>query len=351
MSSPNSPLSLHQMEDWIMKSLNWTEDMYSFISNENEEANENETPCNDAFPSIGGHYKRVHGYVALCVCLFGALANTINLLILTRKEMRSPINLILSALALVDVLVMIEYIPFALLVYILYPAHSQSTPDKHFSYGWALLVFFHSHFTQILHTMSIQLTLTMAIWRYAVLKFTNRLQLAAFCTFRRCYLAIAASFICPLILCIPNYLTFTIRYHHTWTFEFRPSAPADLLIPPYFLHNEARERDTLVNFCKILSPRDLDLISCMEAIRENQNYVVDLSPLAEAHGGVLHVIHFWTFSVIVKLLPCVVLTFFIVYLLHVSQRHIFFTQFPLHSFFPVSLSADTKLNGSFPGLG
>jgi len=51
---------------------------------------------------------------------------------------------------------------------------------------------------------------------------------------------------------------------------------------------------------------------------EKEDYVVDLSDLARAHGGTLHVIHFWTFSVIVKLLPCCILTFFMVYLVHVS---------------------------------
>jgi hypothetical protein len=35
---------------------------------------------------------------------------------------------------------------------------------------------------------------------------------------------------------------------------------------------------------------------------------------------VLHTIHFWTFSVLIKLIPCVVLTFFMGWMVNVSKR-------------------------------
>lgn len=37
-------------------------------------------------------------------------------------------------------------------------------------YSWALYLLFHSHFTQILHTASILLTLSLAVWRYIAIK-------------------------------------------------------------------------------------------------------------------------------------------------------------------------------------
>jgi len=57
---------------------------------------------------------------------------------------------------------------------------------------------------------------------------------------------------------------------------------------------------------------------CIEAIRERDNYFVDLSDLAKAKNGLLHAVHFWTFSVVVKLFPCFILTFFMGYLIKVS---------------------------------
>ena len=44
----------------------------------------------------------------------------INILVLTHKDMRSnPINLILTGIAVADMMVMVEYIPFAIHMYLL----------------------------------------------------------------------------------------------------------------------------------------------------------------------------------------------------------------------------------------
>jgi len=43
-------------------------------------------------------YRNYHGYVAIAVCILGIVANSANIVVLTRPSMRSPINYILSAL-------------------------------------------------------------------------------------------------------------------------------------------------------------------------------------------------------------------------------------------------------------
>lgn len=112
--------------------------------------------CNDEDPnyisSIATGYKNIHGYFALIVCVFGAVANLLIMMVLRRREMASPVNLMLFALALADLLIMVEYIPFAIHMYIM-----NLTIEERYSYPAALFVFFHVHFTQILHTISIQL--------------------------------------------------------------------------------------------------------------------------------------------------------------------------------------------------
>lgn len=46
--------------------------------------------------------------------MFGTFANILNIVVLTRKDMaNAPINKILKWLAVTDMFVMIEYIPFA----------------------------------------------------------------------------------------------------------------------------------------------------------------------------------------------------------------------------------------------
>ena len=65
-------------------------------------------------------YLPLHGYLALVVCILGTFFNLINILVLTHKDMRSiPINLILTGIAVADCLVMVEYIPFTIHMYLM----------------------------------------------------------------------------------------------------------------------------------------------------------------------------------------------------------------------------------------
>ncbi|XP_076165870.1 G-protein coupled receptor dmsr-1 [Ptiloglossa arizonensis] len=160
--------------------------------------------CNGTVRDLALEYKKYHSYVALIVCLFGTLANMLNIVVLTRKEMvATPINRILTGLAITDMLVMIEYIPFAIYVYIVLPKRQT------FPYGWAAFILFHMHFAQLLHTISIAITLTLAVWRYIAIRFPqyNR----AWCTAARCRMALFSSIVAPFFACAPSYLIFGIR--------------------------------------------------------------------------------------------------------------------------------------------
>ena len=54
-----------------------------------------ERMCNLEF--LAESYKPVHGYLSLVMCIFGTIANVLNIVVLTRKEMNgSPINRILT---------------------------------------------------------------------------------------------------------------------------------------------------------------------------------------------------------------------------------------------------------------
>lgn len=115
-----------------------------------------------SFEHIASVYANTyHPYCAIVVCLFGTIANTLNVIVLTRKEMAAaPINRILTALAIADCLLMVEYVPFV------YYYHLELLGKRDFPYFGAVFMLFHIHCTQILHTTSICLTLTLAIWRY-----------------------------------------------------------------------------------------------------------------------------------------------------------------------------------------
>lgn len=121
--------------------------------------------CDGVIRDLATQYKNYHGYVSLIVCSFGTFTNMLNIIVLTRQDTKTtPINRILTGLATADVLVMLEYIPFAIYKYLVLPE------CRIFPYGWAVFVLFHMHFTQLFHTISIALTLTLAVWRYIAIR-------------------------------------------------------------------------------------------------------------------------------------------------------------------------------------
>jgi len=90
---------------------------------------------------------QIHGYVSLVVCLFGSVANSLNIAVLTRREMTSPTNALLTGLAVADLLVMLEYIPYACHMYM---SQSNRPITDQFSYAWSTFVLFHSNFGQVI---------------------------------------------------------------------------------------------------------------------------------------------------------------------------------------------------------
>ena len=76
------------MEDWngiridVMNDLNATTDWIS---------------CGGILGGLHPYFQHLHGFVCLVICIFGAMANLLNIIVLTRKEMNtSPINRIFT---------------------------------------------------------------------------------------------------------------------------------------------------------------------------------------------------------------------------------------------------------------
>ena len=61
----------------------------------------------------GFYFPIHHGWlVAMLVCVLGTLFNLANIMVLTHRDMRNPVNMILTGIAVADFLNNLEYIPF-----------------------------------------------------------------------------------------------------------------------------------------------------------------------------------------------------------------------------------------------
>lgn len=149
-------------------------------------------------------FKEYHFSLIVVVCTLGTILNVLNICVLSRKQMRCPTNVILTSLAVADLLVMLEYIPFAYL--------HHTTPGYYtyyYTYTFASYIIFHAIFTQAFHFISCCITIILAVWRYVAVKFPqNNLK---WCGNKRTIVAILLTYIlCPFI-CIPLTLSIEVR--------------------------------------------------------------------------------------------------------------------------------------------
>ncbi|KAF7264598.1 hypothetical protein GWI33_022970, partial [Rhynchophorus ferrugineus] len=243
-------------DDFVEKVLTILKQKFATMGDESSWTTSNETQswfCGETIKSWTSAYADTyHAHFAITICFFGILTNSFNIIILTRKDMAAaPINRILAALAWADMFLMLEYIPFA------YYYNLEIKKNMDFPYYGAVYTLFHTHYALILHTVSICLTLTLAVWRYLAIGFIEKNHIL--CSHHRCTLAIIISFILPLFLCMPQYPALTIK-------------------------------STVVE-------------------EQNVNYTlyhVQLSDLVEKHKTLLKV-NFWLFGIFLKVLPCLIL--------------------------------------------
>ncbi|XP_054164377.1 G-protein coupled receptor dmsr-1-like [Oppia nitens] len=199
-------------------------------------------------------YRPIHGYLSLAVCVFGIIANVLNIIVLTRKNMLSATNCILTAMAVSDVCVIASYIPFAIHNFI----RTETEVEVFYAYGWALFTLFHAHFTVVCHTISIWLTVILAFWRYLAIRSPTSSK--TWCSMSRAKYAILCAYLFVPISCLPLFLSFTIS---DFALEDKP----------------------------------------------NQTFFkVDFSSIAVQNNELLQKLNFWVFSVLLKLIPCVLLT-------------------------------------------
>ncbi|GAB1866194.1 FMRFamide receptor [Camponotus japonicus] len=232
--------------------------------------------CGPGWESFYNWYMQVHGWASLLVCIFGSIANVLNIAVLTRREMQSPTNMILTGLAVADLFVMIEYIPYAIHMYL----YQRSRRDT-FTYGWGVFVLFHSHFGQVCHTISIFLTVILAVWRYIAVAHPQRNR--EWCTEKRTFLVIASTYICCPILCIPLYINTEVRPH------------VEIL----------DEQGMSINRRKFQQTAN-DTVMSLRSATNTTLYFVKLTETPMSN--ILKDVNFWIYSVVIKLIPCLALT-------------------------------------------
>lgn len=212
-------------------------------------------------------FESIHGGLSLSVCFFGSIANVLNICVLTTKEMRGPTNLVLTGLAIADLLVMLDYIPFAFHRYI---NIEERKSIEDYSYRWAVFMLFHAFFSQVFHFIACCLTVILAIWRY--LAITNPQSLRFWCEIRKTFYVIFLTyFLCPLV-CSPIFISLKISSY-----------------------NQTCDENS-----RILEEEDLPTFN--GTVNNETVYITEFI------NDTYKQVSFWLYSAVLKLVPCILLT-------------------------------------------
>ncbi|KAI8745527.1 G-protein coupled receptor [Biomphalaria glabrata] len=145
-------------------------------------------------------YRPFHAYISLVISVFGIIGNCLNVFILTRKKMISAMNILLTALAVSDGLKLIFHLTFIVLFFFVYDNALGTLVMVSYAMFYIIVAI-------VFHSASIWLTVSLAIFRYIVIKFP--LRAATLCSRYRAKVTIFLVCVLVTVICIPNSLSYS----------------------------------------------------------------------------------------------------------------------------------------------
>ena len=182
--------------------------------------------------------------------------------------METPVNQILTWLAVSDIFTMLSYVPFAI--------HFYCSDDKisyRNSHGWMVFMIFHINLTSTTHTISIWMCVLLAVVRYLHIRKPTRTTLFRKRRMFQTKLIILFVYISSTVILIPNYMS-----------------------------NELQETTTHDN---------------------STAYVLKDLKLGRDGTETMVLVNVWLYAVIAKLVPCLLMSVFgslLIYNIHVKIR-------------------------------
>ena len=85
-------------------------------------------------------------------------------------------------------MVMVEYIPLTIHLYLW---TSRSFAER-LSWSWTAFVWFHVQYSTVIHNVSIWLTLSLAVWRFIMIRYHTLAPI--YCTMNRCKMLLISAF-------------------------------------------------------------------------------------------------------------------------------------------------------------
>lgn len=226
------------------------------------------------------NYHPFHGYLASILCSFGIFMNMCNVLVLTRSEMFSTINMILTAIVICDTTTMVTY-----LIYLFHFHFTMyACPLNAFTHGWAIYTVFHANLSVVLRACSLWLSVVMAALRSHILSHHQVLLLQSryIANSKLGYKLIISTIVAVFCMSVPVFVNHTVEPIMTNDF-------------PKFGNNS----------------------HCPKMF-----YEVVYPTFAKQNDCLIMKLGFWTNGLLLKLIPCILLALYLFKLIFFVRRFI-----------------------------
>ena len=191
--------------------------MYNLFFNQNQTAvgfssKINETTITDGmenfigFRTFNENFREFHGMGGFIISVLGVTASVIIVTVLTTKKLWNHTNLLLAAIAVMDMLTMISYIPFLTRFYVL---HEAMTPSYR-SYGWTLFKSAAYNFTATAHLMSVWTSVVLVVIRHIQVRQSLKQSVNKLSLMKWSKIGLVAAVNLPIVIMIPTYCSSSI---------------------------------------------------------------------------------------------------------------------------------------------
>lgn len=123
-------------------------------SKELPEPNGTEDDSRPVLLLLGESYARVHGYVSVIVCVVSILVNLATVVVLTRRQMVSPSNTMLTGIAVTEIIKLAAYVVYAYEFSLM----TQINNDIGYPLGWIYYLIVHASLSLVLYATVTWLT-------------------------------------------------------------------------------------------------------------------------------------------------------------------------------------------------
>ncbi|KAI6203404.1 Blue-sensitive opsin [Aphelenchoides besseyi] len=153
--------------------------------------------------SVAAMYNSFHTPIYLVLCFLGVLANSCFIVVLCRRTMRkNPFNYFLIAIAICDLTLMASYFIFK---------QVEFCNPIYFSYLWTVVTLAYAITSVLFHSLSLWLTVMMAVLRYLVLRESTTTGSSKLNTYRSAWIGILIAVIISLIGNALNMIRYQIK--------------------------------------------------------------------------------------------------------------------------------------------